>query len=67
VNRARVAALLRELAAAIESDDGAAPQKPMPSRKRPRAARTLTPPADVTDLDIARARDSARKAGLLIR
>jgi hypothetical protein len=56
---------LRLLADALEApeDAGRPPVQAAPKQRRRRRA-TIVAPENVTDIDIARARDAARKAGI---
>lgn len=66
MNRARIAKLLRELA---DEFDAAATPPPAPKRSAPRRRRSATPPKPAhppSELDIARARAAARRAGIVV-
>lgn len=66
MNPRRIAALLRELA--DELDSGATPAPPAnderPRRKRQRPI--VVPPQDVSDVDVQRAVDAARRRGIMV-
>lgn len=69
MNLARIAALLRELADELDGGGSArapAPKAPAKKRRR-RVVRPPEPPTQPTDIDRARARDAARRMGILIR
>jgi hypothetical protein len=69
----RVAAALRALADAIEAPspdagDASAPTaKHQHGNRRRRRSCVAAPPEEVTELDVARAKQAAIKAGILIR
>lgn len=63
MNRARVAVLFRELALEFEAPDEAVIADDRPSKTRRRGPRALPPPAEVSELDAARARAALRTAG----
>jgi hypothetical protein len=66
VNRARVAALLRELAKEIEGEEDTVAPPVKPTRRR-RHARPLRrpPPVEASDIDVQAARTVARQRGIL--
>lgn len=66
MNRARVAALLRELADELEREDVPTPANDVRPRRR-RARPAIVVPEDATDLDMKRAIDVARRRGIVIR
>jgi len=67
MNRARVALLLRELAAAIEEDGDGIPDAPKSrARRRARARPTPPPLPEPTEVDLAAAADLLRRKGKLI-
>lgn len=67
VNRRRIAALLRELADALEEGDAANDTSRPPRRRRVRVAKTVPPVNPPSDVDRARAAAAARRLGHLVK
>lgn len=74
LDRDTLVALAHAIADVLEKREAGSPEPPLPSKPAKKAAaprkrrRALpAPPAEVTDLDVARARAAARRAGIIVR
>jgi hypothetical protein len=70
VNRARIAALLRELADELEAPDEATAPREQPAPSRQRRAPLKGPPAIArppSDLDRQRAKEDLRRLGFVVK
>lgn len=74
LDRATLVAIAHAIADVLEKREAGSPEPPPPSKPAKRAAaprkrrRALPPPPEnVSDIDVARARAAAKRAGILVR